>query len=185
MNKSLIELSKELEEKNKLLEKLASTDSLTGIYNRRFFVELAKKELYEIKRYNKTDTLLILDVDNFKQINDEYGHMYGDKALKAFSKVCSSEIRGGDIFGRIGGEEFAIILTNTSINNAVTFAERLRNLVSKIEIEVQNKKFSLTISIGITNILPDESIYKVMSMADKALYEAKGKGRNRVEILER
>ncbi|MCT4611811.1 MAG: GGDEF domain-containing protein [Clostridia bacterium] len=181
MNQSLVELMKELKEKNELLDRLSSTDSLTGIYNRRTFMKLFKKELSRVKRYDDKSSLLILDIDYFKNINDTYGHAAGDRALKRFSKKINEILREEDIFARLGGEEFSIILTNTPIEYAKNTADRIRKEIAKLNLISNKVKFKMTVSIGVVEINKKGTEDRLLECGDRALYLAKYKGRNRVE----
>jgi diguanylate cyclase (GGDEF)-like protein len=151
-------------EKEKTLINIAEKDYLTGIYNRRKF-------FHSIKKLEEKSALLLMDLDNFKKINDTYGHDTGDKVLKAYTSVIMENIRKEDIFARIGGEEFVLVLKNVSDKEKVyQIAEKLRELISKREVENVN----FTVSIGVTLFLPNkEDIKDVLKRADIALYEAK------------
>jgi two-component system, cell cycle response regulator len=129
---------------------------------------------------------MMLDIDWFKKVNDNYGHLIGDEALKDVARVIMAGIRTPDISGRIGGEEFAIILPQTQPEKTIEIAERLRRTVKSIAIPVaDNKNISLTISIGIGQYSDqNQSLHEVLSLADKALYQAKEQGRNRVVLFE-
>lgn len=160
-------------------EKLASIDMLTEINNRRAFTELAKAQIEYCKRHEYPVSAIVLDVDHFKDINDKYGHASGDVALKYLSKILQSLTRPSDIIGRIGGEEFAILLTSTDINDAVTVAEKLKNWVADNPVHIEDEYFSMTISVGVTS---DESydFETLLKNADQAMYKAKAAGRNQV-----
>ncbi len=174
---------KELEEKNEKLEYLATRDSLTGLVNRRYFEEQAAHEIVRIKRYGGNSCLLLLDIDNFKEINDKYGHPTGDKVLQNLASVLRTQLRKADLIARIGGEEFAIILINTDDEAGNIVAEKLRCIIENDSFIVDNKVFNITVSIGITlidnNVDSYEEVYK---RADKALYTAKAEGKNRACI---
>ena len=164
-------------QKNKSeLENLANTDSLTGLYNRRHFYELVNPFLDMSKRENKISTIIMLDIDKFKNINDTYGHDVGDLILQDFAKVLSENIREGDIFARFGGEEFVVFLPNTNYENALIVAEKIRNTIESYR-SIQNIKF--TVSIGLCEFLAD--VDNAIKKSDIALYKAKENGRNRVE----
>jgi len=173
------------EHKNEIeIERLHRTDMLTNVNNRRGFFELAEKELLRNQRYPQDSSLLMLDIDFFKIINDEYGHNIGDQALREFAAVCADSIRATDIIGRIGGEEFAIYLVNMNLENAYPVAERIRRNVEQIDLLDENgHKVAFTVSVGVTEITPfDHKLDQILKRADIALYQAKNKGRNRVEI---
>lgn len=169
----------------KELEKLATTDPLTGAKNRRSFRDTFEKEMNRSKRYKYSLTLLIMDIDHFKKINDRFGHNTGDKVLKLLVAKCHSVLRDSDIFGRWGGEEFIVALPETDLPQASSAAERLRGELAKSELVTNDgTNINFTVSIGFTviekyNIALDEIIKK----ADKALYMAKQQGRNRAVVL--
>jgi diguanylate cyclase (GGDEF)-like protein len=166
----------------KKLERLATTDPLTGAKNRRIFLQLFEKELARSQRYKHTFAVLMIDIDNFKDINDRYGHDIGDKVLKLLVSESQDIIRGSDLFCRWGGEEFMVLLPESDIQQAVKIAERLRGNLSEIEIATDNGEFiRFTVSIGMT-IVEDkkQSLDDIVKKTDKALYLAKEEGRNRV-----
>ncbi len=174
---------KALEEANKHIEQLANTDQLTGVNNRRAFESIAKHEVAIATRYKHPLSLLTLDIDFFKRINDNYGHEAGDDVLKQFTQLCSGIIRESDILCRIGGEEFVILLPVTESTAARKLAERIRSRIADNEfyLSSQNKKIPMTVSIGISQRNEfDESIDEVLARADSALYQAKNNGRNQV-----
>jgi diguanylate cyclase (GGDEF)-like protein len=161
----------------KKLQEMAKQDHLTGIYNRRYISELSSKEIKEAKRYEKNLSIAILDIDYFKNINDTYGHNIGDSVLKVFSKIISENIRDSDLFGRWGGEEFIIVFTNTSLDQAYEKCLKLKELIENYKFEKVHK---ITCSIGVASIDASDRIYDIIERADKALYEAKQSGRNKV-----
>lgn len=164
------------------LERLATTDPLTGIYNRRSFFDIANKELRRSVRYNYPFSLLMLDIDHFKRVNDNYGHAFGDQVIRKFCEVCNECLREEDIFGRVGGEEFAVILVSANLQGAVTVAERIRELWHETDLQVEGTTASFSVSIGVSDLLnPRESVDMVLERADKALYIAKEGGRNCVK----
>jgi len=172
------------------LRRFATTDSLTGASNRRHFLDRGEEELHRAKRYQRPLALLALDLDFFKTINDTYGHNAGDAALVHFAKFCTNVIREEDLFGRIGGEEFAIVMPESSIEGAKEAAERLRLSLEETPIEVDGAQIVLSVSIGIAGC-PNEhencmaigdGFQTLLAQADKALYAAKENGRNRIEI---
>jgi diguanylate cyclase (GGDEF)-like protein/PAS domain S-box-containing protein len=163
------------------LFRLATTDALTEIPNRRYFFERCNDEIERVRRYGGSFSALMLDVDHFKRINDTLGHSAGDEALRTFARVCSSQLRKTDLIGRIGGEEFAVSLPQTSPEGAVVVAERLRAAIERTRVETQGSETRLTVSIGVTSLSADDrSIDDVFRRADAALYEAKRRGRNGV-----
>ncbi|MDD1621944.1 MAG: diguanylate cyclase [Methylococcaceae bacterium] len=164
------------------LEQLANTDALTGCASRRHFLETAEQEILRIHRYGGELSVLALDLDHFKAINDEYGHHAGDLTLKKLVEVCRGLVREVDMIGRLGGEEFAILLPATSCARAFEVAKRMCNAVAAAEVPLPSQtSLRFTTSIGIASFSEgDTCIDGVLSRADKALYEAKKQGRNRV-----
>ncbi|MFZ6675153.1 sensor domain-containing diguanylate cyclase [Undibacterium sp. Xuan67W] len=164
------------------LQRLATIDTLTGIQNRRAFLENAEQLFKSSQRYTTGITLLMLDLDFFKAINDRYGHLGGDNVLVKFAQTVGQELRESDLFGRLGGEEFCILLQQAPREDAMTAAGRIRERVQELVFNAPNGElFSLTVSIGVsTNREDDERLGKLLERADAALYEAKHSGRNRV-----
>jgi diguanylate cyclase (GGDEF)-like protein len=163
------------------LERLASTDQLTGIANRRRFLEEVENEFQRCKRYNLSFAFLMIDIDHFKKINDSYGHEAGDKVLIDFCNICVRDLRTTDNFGRLGGEEFGILLPQTDCDRAINIAERLRQSVELFSFPISDNFIKVTVSIGCTTLdSKDNSPKDIMKRADKALYEAKQYGRNRL-----
>ena len=168
--------------KVRLLE-LASTDDLTGLLNRRIFNKEAVIEFEKSKRHNRILSLIVIDLDNFKQINDTYGHFFGDLVLKSFAKKVSKHIRLSDMFCRWGGDEFTILLSETGEEEARRIAEKIRSHVKEIKIPTDNAIIQFTVSIGIATHQPsDGDIIVLTDRADKALYLAKQEGRDRIRI---
>lgn len=167
------------------LEMTARTDALTGIPNRRAFFERAAQE-YTRHRRNKTFlTALIVDIDHFKSINDNYGHGVGDRALIAVAKLLGRNLRNHDVLGRIGGEEFAILLTDSLPEGARLTAQRLITAVNKEPVLfLEQKPLMMTISIGLSVIRAEDTLESALDRADLALYDAKKSGRNRVSMTE-
>jgi diguanylate cyclase (GGDEF)-like protein len=163
------------------LKTLAAIDSLTGLYNRRHFETLASAEWARFQRYLRPLSVLIIDVDHFKSVNDLYGHDAGDSVLKIIANVCNAAKRDSDVSARVGGEEFAVLLPETSEAAARIVAERLCDMVRECSPVIQGEKHHLTVSIGIaTATLGMSGIAILMKRADDALYESKRGGRNRV-----
>ena len=166
------------------LLKISREDTLTGIANRRYFFEHASREMIRGRRFNESQTLAMLDVDNFKSINDTYGHETGDIVLKKMAGECKKILREIDIFGRIGGEEFGILFLNTDKKTSLNLAERLRSQIEKIEVITSDGKINFTVSIGMVYFRGgNKSIDERLNIADQALYRAKESGRNRIEII--
>jgi len=166
-------------------KKLATIDPLTKLFNRRYFTEQADKEFIRAQRYKLSMTLISIDIDHFKSINDNYGHPAGDKVLVAVSKQLQDSLRQTDILARIGGEEFSILLPETSAEDAMVFAERIRAEQEKLRITGEwQGEITLSVSIGISGFQVDDEAFDVLfSRADKALYQAKKSGRNKVSYL--
>lgn len=170
-------------EANRKLDFYASMDGLTSLYNRRFFLKLANSEVERARRYSHPTTFMMLDLDHFKNINDEYGHLTGDHVLEKIARILEAESREADIIGRLGGEEFAILSTESTLHQAGQLAERIRTRINNETIEFDGHQISVTISIGIAEVGgSDELIEQAMNRADKALYQSKGTGRNLVSI---
>lgn len=178
----LLKIKDQLIEKSKELERLAQTDPLTGISNRRHFFELGGRELSREKRSNRPLALLMLDIDKFKNVNDTHGHDIGDEVLKALCQTCLGMIRNIDIFARMGGEEFAIMLPETNKVQARTIAERLKQKISEMSVPVPDGgAVFFTVSIGISGTTTKEvTLDGLLKSADVALYKAKRYGRNKV-----
>lgn len=164
------------------LTRQAHLDYLTGLSNRRYFMAQGEVELSRAIRYNAPLSLLMLDIDFFKNVNDTYGHQVGDTVLQVLSKVCQDTLRQVDIAGRLGGEEFAVILPETSSKEAIEVAERLSEAVAKTEVTIPvGLPIHFTVSIGVTTLHDKNvNIDMLLNQADKALYEAKETGRNKV-----
>lgn len=152
----------------KKLHQGARRDSLTGLYNRRCFYDRMNYEMEKMKRTKLPLSLALIDIDNFKAINDTYGHLEGDKVLVKLAGIFKTQARSCDTVVRWGGEEFTIILPETDKNGAMAFAERIRALV-----EYSDCKYKITISIGVTTVCQEYDAEKIMSIADRALYKAK------------
>lgn len=163
-------------------QRLAITDDLTGVFNRRYLLELARKELERARRYQHPLSLILFDLDHFKQINDRFGHPMGDITLQKIAHLCRLTIRATDIFGRYGGEEFLIITPETGFQEAMEVAERFRKQVEKFAIETERGTIRLTISLGIATLKAGTqmSLEELITKTDDALYAAKAQGRNRV-----
>ncbi len=167
-------------EKMVKLEKLAETDSLTEAYNRSMFDELLKSEMERSKRFEHPLSMLIFDIDNFKAINDTYGHLAGDEVLKSISGLVRKHIRSTNYFFRWGGEEFVILAVVTDIDGAVALAERIR---AEVALHVFESVGMVTVSFGVSQYMPGEPECDFLNRTDKALYLAKSTGKNRVESI--
>jgi len=163
--------------------RLAITDPLTGIFNRRTFIELAERELARSRRDSTSLSLMILDLDHFKQVIDTYGHLVGDEVLVAFTGLIKERARGGDLVVRYGGEEFCVLLPATSLPAAVALAERIRAATEATALTAHPVK--ITVSVGVTAYAgaPGVTLETLLARADEALYRAKHEGRNRVVAL--
>ena len=160
------------------LEILATTDPLTGILNRRAFLERGKALSEAAKRYGHPMTVMMLDIDHFKQVNDRHGHDTGDDVLRQFVTVVRKCLRQVDVFGRMGGEEFAVLMPETAQKGAMIAAERIRKAVEQAKLETDGQSLSVTVSVGAT--VGTHTVEEALKLADEALYQAKSEGRNRV-----
>ena len=166
------------------LQKLATTDGLTKLYNSRSFYTQLELEVDRYNRYRHPLSLLLLDIDNFKEFNDTFGHLEGDKALVRFSQIIKSCLRTNDSAYRYGGEEFTVILPETNGDEAKTVAQRIRSsLESEKFSPTPDKNAKITISIGVTQYFPKEELSAFIRRADRAMYLSKKNGRNRVSVL--
>lgn len=166
------------------LRRWATTDMLTGMANRRHFIDVAMREMPRAQRYARPMSVLVFDVDHFKSVNDRYGHATGDEALKAITRVSAQTLRETDLLGRMGGEEFGVLLPETDLAGAADLAERLRAAIAVTRVTAPDgDEVTMSVSIGCTDIGPtDDSVDCVLARADLALYRAKNTGRNRVEV---
>lgn len=176
----------DLEETKAQLKYYATIDPLTNTFNRRHFLELSERKIKRTQTANSLASLLFFDIDHFKRINDEYGHMIGDEILHGIAQVCMKHLRTDDIFGRFGGEEFVILLPETKLQDARVIAERLRLLIAQTPIQTEVGPINMTISIGVSIVGKSNTgtIKQLLSRADRAMYLAKQAGRNRVIIWE-
>jgi diguanylate cyclase (GGDEF)-like protein len=178
-------LQDNLKGKNLLLQELAQTDPLTELYNRRHMMTVLAAEFDRSRRVASPFALLMVDLDHFKKVNDTYGHLQGDKVLQSTSWEIKDVLRQYDSAARFGGEEFALLLPEATLDGAVVVAERLRESISNIEFTGEFEKLKITVSIGVAAIPHDkiDTIEDLIRLADKALYTAKDNGRNRVERI--
>jgi len=173
-------------EAERRLEDLARLDPLTGVANRRYFRERAEEELARAERYARPVAVLLLDVDHFKKVNDSYGHQTGDEVLKRVAAECQRNLRGTDVFGRYGGEEFVCLLAESGPEDARRAAERMREAVADARWSLADRTVTATISVGLA-CRPSgaaETLDRLVQKADEALYAAKAAGRNRVMVWE-
>ncbi len=195
MRGSVLNLQSQLEQSKQEVEKLhrelesakgeAMIDPMTGILNRRGFEKAASRILDESASSGKEICLLMVDIDHFKKINDTYGHLVGDKVIRAVAEMLKSKVKGQDSVARLGGEEFAVLLPETPAAGAFAVAEHIRKSIEngKIRrIDSQETIGAVTVSIGIASLTPDEDINQLLDQADKALYASKTQGRNRATI---
>jgi len=182
LEKAYLEIQKSLERE----QTLARTDGMTGLFNYRYFFELASRELEASVRYQRPLSVIIFDTDRFKQVNDTFGHLAGDKLLVKMAQIVSAQMRSMDILARYGGDEFIILLSETSAEQAWCIAERLRTSVAATPMGMADNLFNITLSIGVAEMQhdpADKSIETVIHRADEALYSAKQAGRNCVVIF--
>ncbi len=165
------------------LANMALFDALTGTLNRSAFYQHAEKEFTRSKRYYRPLSVIMLDIDHFKRVNDQYGHHGGDQVLQIFAEACQEVIRSTDVMGRVGGEEFALLLPDTPIKSAFNLAERLRERINKYPYLAGEMLIDVTASLGVAELHSDDVDFKaLLQRADEALYEAKHAGRNQVKM---
>ena len=168
----------------KVLNQQAHTDQMTGANNRGYFLELLDVEIERASRYGHSLCVLMLDLDQFKSINDTRGHAAGDEAIRTVTRVLqSSGLRQSDFLGRIGGEEFAVALPETDLQDAADAAERVRSQLAATPVIYASEKFTITVSIGVSEFRDGDSQETLLQRADQAMYQAKQTGRNRVCLV--
>jgi diguanylate cyclase (GGDEF)-like protein len=182
MSGHVAKLRKDLADSKSVMESLLEQDELTGVGNRRYLTQVLAQEISRNNRSGTPFCVAMVDLDFFKKVNDTYGHAAGDKVLKTFALVAQDGLRRVDYFGRFGGEEFMLIMSDTEIKGARVKAERLRSNVEHTRHAEIDPALVQTVSIGLAEYRRDETIEDVQQRADKALYKAKANGRNRVEI---
>ncbi len=182
-NYGVRQLFKNLELQRFKLEKLANFDTLTGLDNRRSVLEKAKFEMSRALRTEHQFSFLMIDIDYFKKVNDTFGHAAGDQVLHQIAEIMVRELRNIDICGRIGGEEFLVVMPDTNLDKALIAAERLRMAVASCNFHLSDQVFPITISIGavVPSLGKEASLDALLAEADRALYKAKNNGRNCVE----
>ncbi|MCE3252945.1 MAG: diguanylate cyclase [Cellvibrio sp.] len=169
---------------NKQLQNLSRTDHLTGLFNRGYWELRLIQEFKRYDRYEQPSSLIMLDIDHFKKINDKYGHTIGDEAIRGVSRVIKEQVRDLDIAGRYGGEEFGIVLTNTNGDGACVFAERLRRAIEQLTIYTEGHEIKFTVSLGVAELADKTHDHRNwIEKADQALYKSKEGGRNRCTML--
>jgi diguanylate cyclase (GGDEF)-like protein len=159
------------------------TDPLTGLLNRRYFTKLSQREVARSLRHGLRFSVLMLDIDHFKRINDNFGHPVGDLAIKALAEICNQALRPHDILARYGGEEFILTLPHTDEEGARVVAERIRKAVEQLELPAASGPVRFTVSIGVSIYKKDLTLERIVERADEALYKAKQAGRNRIVSL--
>jgi len=181
-------LAAELEKRNRDLKILASKDSLTGLYNRQFLNELLEKEWHRSTRYKHPVSFVMIDIDDFKKVNDNYGHLAGDKMLMEIAKAFTENLRKNDFVARYGGEEFALVLPQTDLKGGYQVAVLLKRVIGELKIAINNDKHVLlSVSCGVATAYPEkggDSVDALIQRADEALYDAKRSGKNRISIKE-
>ena len=175
-------LRREMRMAQEKLAEMSVRDELTGLFNRRYFQEALEREISGAERYGHVLTLCMMDLDHFKRVNDAYGHPCGDRVLQEFGRLINDSIRKYDVGCRYGGEEFTLILPDTPLNKAQTLCERFRERIQNHDFACGEHAFGMTISIGIATRAADARTTpeQLVDLADKALYQAKRQGRNRV-----
>ena len=181
LENEVLKKTSQLRETNLKLTEFATTDSLTHIYNRRYLQERAESEIARLSRHGGTLSLILFDIDHFKRINDLHGHSAGDDVLISLCESIQTRIRHEDIFARIGGEEFVLLLPNTTLNQTITLAEDLQQTISLIKIVAEKVEITLTVSMGLSSYDTEmENFNALLKDADHKLYQAKESGRNRI-----
>lgn len=175
------EMLAEIDAARREMAHLAATDMLTGLANRRAFSARLSQEIARLARSKRASCLMMADLDHFKTINDQYGHQTGDHALTVFAATCSSVFREADLIGRWGGEEFAVLLPDTRLDDALRVAERLHTALARTPISGSRESFRLSVSLGVVELDGSRGMDDVLRSADEALYAAKEAGRNRTE----
>jgi diguanylate cyclase len=180
LRKMLYNRSFELKAANKRIEELAELDELTGSFNRRCIMRMLEDEIARARRSNTLCSMALIDLDWFKRINDAYGHPTGDEVLRTFAITLFANIRNIDKFGRYGGEEFLLVLPDTSSEGAARILDRLRSIIADLDWSAFSPGLRVTISAGVATLAPNENPDAVLARADAALYSAKARGRNRI-----
>ncbi len=186
IEKRVKERTKMLEQANLRLEFISTTDPLTGISNRRHFENQLKREISRARRYATSLCCIMFDIDFFKKVNDNYGHIFGDAVLKTLGNILQENLREHDIYARYGGEEFIVLLPETDANAAYYVAEKLRGIIAEKQIKKNDHQDRVTVSLGVAVYDPEQMSggEDLVSAADKALYNAKHSGRNRTAVFQ-
>ncbi len=188
VQKNLEKKNRELVNRNIILEQMAVTDSLTELYNKGYILKRLDSELTRTVRYNESISVIMIDIDYFKKINDSFGHIAGDNILKKLAEKLTESVRDVDIVARYGGEEFLVVCPNTSIGGASILAERIRENVQNTVFQAGSSDIRITVSLGLASLSPsshissDFNFEQLLKEADSALYKAKSAGRNRVAM---
>lgn len=162
----------------------STIDGLTSCYNKKETELIFKRMLSSYLRYDSTYfTVVMFDIDHFKSVNDNYGHLAGDYILQELSTQIKSLLRESDLFGRVGGEEFMLLLSQTKLTGALKLSQKIKDLIEQHEFVYQGTQIDITISMGVTSIVKTDSYFSIVDRADKALYKAKNNGRNKIEYL--
>jgi diguanylate cyclase (GGDEF)-like protein len=180
LRKTLYRRSVELKAAYRRIEELAEVDELTGAFNRRCIMRMLEEEISRAHRLNAPCAIALIDLDWFKRINDAYGHPTGDEVLRTFAITMFANVRAIDRFGRYGGEEFLLVLPDTTQQSAVGMLDRLRAIIAELEWSAFSAGMSVTMSAGVTVLRANENSDNVLARADSALYAAKAQGRNRI-----
>jgi diguanylate cyclase (GGDEF)-like protein len=176
---AIVHNNHELRKLKDKLEALSNTDPLTGIYNRRYFIQAAAAQMNRVNRIKGESFIILLDLDHFKKINDDYGHPTGDVVLQETTERISAILRPYDVFARYGGEEFIILVTDINKQDVIALTERVRQSISANSIQSKGQAVSVTASCGIAPAAPVNELEAAIALADSALYQAKNQGRDR------
>lgn len=180
-----LDIIRQLRLAHELLENLSQEDYLTGVYNRRHLEQTAAKDFSLSRRHDFPVSIMIMDLDHFKQINDTHGHLVGDQVLIELTQCVYEIIRQTDIFGRYGGEEFVLFMPHTALEDALMLAERIRQAVADRQFESETSPLNVTVSLGVAAMTPKTNTLEDLILnADLALYRAKEQGRNRVAMYD-
>ncbi len=183
LQQRVLQATEQLRQQKEAAERLARTDPLTGLLNRRAFTELAEREIQRARRFGHPMSLLAIDLDRFKSINDNHGHAAGDAVLEHFARVASAQLRSLDVIARLGGEEFVVMLPGADSQGAFHVAERMRQAIGDSVLQLEALALRYSASFGVAAFEPCQpGLDRWLARADAALYEAKAKGRNRVEL---
>jgi len=161
------------------IHRLTITDGLTQIANKRHFSEFLEREIARAARHLRPLSLVMLDVDHFKNVNDQHGHLAGDRVLCGIAAIVAAQVRSDELLARCGGEEFAVVLPETPIEGALQFCERIRTLIENATFADDGETLRVTVSLGVTTMIPGDTLASFVERADALLYKAKGEGRNR------